>query len=147
VSSYTTASTATNSSQQQQQQENNYYYSNTITAMVPFQKQTSFKLRVPYSRNPHGSDAVHPDRMKMKKQRKQRTAAAATSGAIVGGVLFGPAWPLGVVVGGAAGAVAGKRIAKAGERRAQRKYEQESFQTTALSKSQQWSRDDGAVFA
>jgi hypothetical protein len=115
--------------------------------MVPFPKNKPFKLRVPSSRNAHGSDAVHPDKLKMKKNRKKKTAAAATSGAIIGGLCFGPAWPLGVVVGGAVGGVAGKQLAKVGERRAQRKYEQHSFQQTASLKSHQWCQADGAVFA
>jgi hypothetical protein len=83
-------------------------------SMISFQQYNKpFKLRVPRSRNAHGSDAVHPDKLKMKKN----TAVAATSGAIIGGVCFGPAWPLGVVVGGAVlGGMAGKPLAKVGER-------------------------------
>jgi hypothetical protein len=92
-------------------------------------------VRVPSSHNPTGSDAVHPRRKEMKQARKIKQATAATGGAIVGGVLFGPAWPIGVVAGGAVGAVAGKQISKAGERRAQRKWEKKSFQQYAASES------------
>jgi hypothetical protein len=117
-------------------------------SLIPFQQNNkSFKLHVPRSRNAHGSDAVHPDKFKMKTNRKKKTAVAATSGAIIGGVCFGPAWPLGVVVGGAFGGVVGKQLAKVGERRAQRKFEQNSFQQTASLKSHQWCQGDGAVFA
>ena len=45
------------------------------------------------------------------------------------GVALGP---LGVFVGGAVGGVAAKQVCKAGERRAQRKYEQRSFQNAAI---------------
>lgn len=92
-------------------------------------------ITVPRSHNPTGSDAVHPRRAEMKQARKVKTATAATGGAIVGGVIFGPAWPLGVVVGGAAGAVAGKQLSKVGERRAQRKWEKKNFQHYAASES------------
>jgi hypothetical protein len=109
-------------------------YPSTMT--VYDQKSNDKKMiQVPRSRNPTGSDAVHPRRSEMKQARKVKTATAATGGAIFGGVLFGPAWPLGVVVGGAAGAVAGKQISKAGERRAQRKWEKENFQHYASSQS------------
>ncbi|KAL3921032.1 MAG: hypothetical protein SGILL_002966 [Bacillariaceae sp.] len=92
-------------------------------------------VTVPRSHNPSGSDAVHPRRKEMKQARKIKQATAATGGAIVGGVLFGPAWPIGVVAGGAVGAVAGKQISKAGERRAQRKWEKQTFRQYAASES------------
>jgi hypothetical protein len=108
-------------------------YPSTMTVYEPSNENKI--IHVPRSHNPTGSDAVHPRRAEMKQARKVNTATAATGGAIVGGVLFGPAWPLGVVVGGAAGAVAGKQISKAGERRAQRKWEKKSFQHYATSES------------
>mmetsp|Transcript_20590 Transcript_20590/g.33130 ORF Transcript_20590/g.33130 Transcript_20590/m.33130 type:complete len:260 (+) Transcript_20590:46-825(+) len=107
-------------------------------------KKSRFRIRVPRSQNPHGSDDVHPKKKKMKKQRKQRTAAAAVGGSIVGGVVLGPA---GIFLGAAVGGVAAKQICKVGERRAQRRYEQESFQSTAFSKSNKWSQEGGASFA
>jgi hypothetical protein len=85
-------------------------------------------IHVPRSSNPFGADAVHPKKKSMKKQRKQRTAAGAVGGMVVGGLTLGPA---GVFFGAAAGAVATNKICKARERRAQRKYEQRNFQQAA----------------
>lgn len=110
-------------------------YPSTLTVYGEPSIDDSKLIHVPRSNNPTGSDAVHPRRTEMKQARKIKTATAATGGAIVGGVLFGPAWPLGAVVGGAAGAVAGKQISKAGERRAQRKWEKQNFQHYASSES------------
>ena len=103
--------------------------------MTVYQIPEDKLIPVPQSRNPSGSDAVHPNRKQMKQDRKGKIAVSATGGAIVGGILFGPAWPLGVVVGGAAGAVCSKQLCKAGERRAQRKYEQKNFQQFAVKQS------------
>ncbi|KAG7339110.1 hypothetical protein IV203_025839 [Nitzschia inconspicua] len=133
-----------NSAHQQQQQRKSNSYSNSMvphsssaypSTMTVYESTNEHMIPVPRSHNPSGSDAVHPRRAEMKQARKVKTAGAATGGAIVGGIIFGPAWPLGVVVGGAAGAVAGKQISKAGERRAQRKWEKKSFQQYAVSES------------
>jgi hypothetical protein len=119
--------------QNQNQNKSSPSSSYDTTAMTVFDR--SHNIVVPQSHNPSGSDAVHPNRYGMKQARKVKTATGATGGAIIGGVLFGPAWPLGMVVGGAAGGVAAKQISKAGERRAQRKYEKRNFQQYAASKS------------
>lgn len=103
-------------------------YSSTGEPLVDADKEESISLRVPRSANPCGSDAVHPQKQVMKKQRKQKTAAGAVSGMVVGGLTLGP---VGVFVGAAAGAVATNKICKARERRAQRKYEQSNFQHDA----------------
>lgn len=91
-------------------------------------KRSNKMIRVPHSHNPFGSDAIHPKKKTMKKQRKRNTAAGAVSGMVVGGLTMGPA---GVFVGAAAGAYATKKVCKARERRAQRKHEQDSFQRGA----------------
>lgn len=83
------------------------------------------------SSNPTGSDAVHPNRPVWKKTRGTKTLAGATGGAIVGGIMFGPAFPIGMVLGGATGGYAANKLSKNGERRAQRKWEQSSFQRGA----------------
>lgn len=70
---------------------------------------------------------VHPRKYQMKTERKLKTATSATAGAIIGGVLLGPAWPVGAVVGGAAGGYAGKVAARSGERKQQRKWDQQQF--------------------
>lgn len=85
-------------------------------------------MNIPSSHNPTGSDAVHPSRPQWKQTRGTKTAAGATTGAIIGGVAFGPAFPIGMVLGGAAGGYAANKISKTGERRAQRKWEQNNFQ-------------------
>jgi hypothetical protein len=88
-------------------------------------------LQVPRSSNPNGSDSIHPQKKGMKQVRKGKTAAGVAGGAVVGGVLFGPAFPVGMVLGGAVGGYATNKISKAGERRVQRKWEQQNFQRGA----------------
>jgi hypothetical protein len=100
-------------------------YLSTLEPLINGGKEESISLRGARSANPCGSDAVHPQKQVMKKQRKQKTAAGAVSGMVVGGLTLGP---VGVFVGAAAGAVATNKICKARERRAQRKYEQSNFQ-------------------
>jgi hypothetical protein len=83
----------------------------------------------PSDRNSVGTpDAVHPKRQKMKKQRKIKTAVAVGAGVVVGGIIIGP---VGLVVGGVIGGVAANKLSKAGERRAQRKFERENYQRAA----------------
>lgn len=86
---------------------------------------------IPASSNPTGSDAVHPNRLVWKQTRGSKTVAGAAGGAIVGGVMFGPAFPVGMVLGGAAGGYVTNKLSKCGERRAQRKWEQSNFQRIA----------------
>eukprot|EP00537_Pseudo-nitzschia_pungens_P006463 CAMPEP_0172358870 /NCGR_PEP_ID=MMETSP1060-20121228/3147_1 /TAXON_ID=37318 /ORGANISM="Pseudo-nitzschia pungens, Strain cf. cingulata" /LENGTH=387 /DNA_ID=CAMNT_0013080285 /DNA_START=370 /DNA_END=1533 /DNA_ORIENTATION=+ len=71
---------------------------------------------------PHPAE-IHPQRFQMKRERKAKTAVSATTGAIVGGLLTGPAWPLGAAAGAAVGGYTGKVKARAGERKAQRDWE------------------------
>ena len=77
------------------------------------------------------SDAIHPEKYLMKKARKQNTFAGAASGAIVGGLLTGPAFPIGMAVGAAAGGYASNKMHKIQERRRQRRHEQRNFQKAA----------------
>lgn len=70
---------------------------------------------------------VHPLKVDMKNERKAKMAGAATTGAIVGAVLTGPVWPVGAVAGAALGSGVAKVTARAGERRQQRKWEQQAF--------------------
>ena len=92
-------------------------------------------LHVPRSRNPTGSDSVHPHKKQMKEGRKVTTAAAATGGALVGAILTGPAFPVGALVGGTVSGYAANKLHKQGERRAQRKWEKQNFQQYASSQS------------
>ena len=80
--------------------------------------------RAPRSSSHRGIDAVHPQKLNMKKQRKHKTSVAALGGMVVGGLTLGP---LGIFVG-AASAVATNKVCKARERKAQRQYEQNSVQ-------------------
>lgn len=66
---------------------------------------------------------------RMKKQRKRRTAAAGAGGAIFGGIVGGPA---GAIFIGASAAVVTRKVCKVQQKKAQRKSEQESFQSAAL---------------
>jgi hypothetical protein len=74
------------------------------------------------------SDAIHPQKYSMKMSRRNKTAVGAVSGALVGTMVF-PV--VGTVVGGYVGGYTINKIHKSGERRAQRKWEQTSFQATA----------------
>lgn len=105
------------------------------------------RVVVPKSTNPTGSDAVVPTKYQMKNARKAKMGAGAVGGAVVGGILFGPAWPLGVVAGGAAGAYGSKQIAKATERRTQRKFEKKSVQHQASQSIVAQPDNDATAFA
>ena len=70
---------------------------------------------------------VHPRKYQMKTERKVKTATAATAGAIIGGLILAPVWPLGAMAGAAAGGYAGKVVARSGERKQQRKWEHKNF--------------------
>jgi uncharacterized protein YcfJ len=74
---------------------------------------------------------VHPKKYQMKDARKVKTAASATTGAVVGGLLFGPAWPVGAVAGAAVGGYAGKVISRKGERKQQVKHDIKNFNNYA----------------
>ena len=63
----------------------------------------------------------------MKEERKLKTAASATAGAVVGGLILLPVFPLGMMAGAAVGGVAGKVLARSGERKKQTKWEQQQF--------------------
>ena len=85
-------------------------------------------LQVPKSKNPTGSDAVHPHRLAWKADRGAKTTAGAVTGAIVGGICAGPLFPVGMYLGAAAGGYAVNKVSKHGERKAQRKWEKTTFQ-------------------
>jgi len=74
------------------------------------------------------TEAIHPHKYTMKKQRKRRTAGATVGGAVVGGIALGPA---GAFLGGAAGGLAANKLCKVGERHAQRNWERNNFQRGA----------------
>jgi len=90
---------------------------------------------------------VHPHKQVMKQDRKAKIAGAATTGAIVGGVLTGPVWPVGMVAGAAIGSYASKVTARAGERRQQRKWERDKFDEYANSKGTDWAQSESVTFA
>jgi uncharacterized protein YcfJ len=75
------------------------------------------------------TEAIHPNKYKMKQQRRGTTAIGIVSGAVIGTMVF-PV--LGTAVGGAAAGYACNKLSKRGERRAQRRWEQTSFQRQAL---------------
>jgi hypothetical protein len=75
------------------------------------------------------TEAIHPNKYKMKQQRRGATAIGIVSGAVIGTMVF-PV--LGTAVGGAAAGYACNKLSKRGERRAQRRWEQTSFQRQAF---------------
>jgi hypothetical protein len=74
------------------------------------------------------TDAIHPNKYKMKQQRRDATAICVVGGAVVGTIIL-PV--LGTAVGGAAAGYACNKLSKRGEQRLQRKWEQSSFQRQA----------------
>ena len=95
------------------------------------ERKTMTTMIVPKSKNPTGSDAIIPTRSTMKMERKLKTGVGAAAGVIVGGLLTGPLFPVGMVLGGAIGGVATKEISKAGERHKQRLFETHNFREYA----------------
>jgi hypothetical protein len=99
--------------------------------MVPHGSNTN-AIHVPNIKVDHKnrpvSEAIHPSKYQMRKQRKNKTAVGVASGVVVGTLFLGP---VGFVVGGAAGGYAANKISKRGERRAQRSHEQSTFQQAA----------------
>jgi len=91
-------------------------------------------------------EGVHPRKIEMKNDRKAKIAGCATTGAIVGAVLTGPAWPVGAVAGAAIGSYAGKVTSRAGERRQQRKWEQKTF-NEYISKGKAGVQSESVTFA
>uniref|UniRef100_A0A7S4EM85 Uncharacterized protein n=1 Tax=Pseudo-nitzschia australis TaxID=44445 RepID=A0A7S4EM85_9STRA len=118
---------------------------------VPKRDGTGFDLKLPVlanaaaaSSNGGGAntDDVHPGKQRMKKQRKRKTVAGTIGGMVVGGVALGP---VGVIAGAFWGGVATREISKKGEKRAQRKHEQDSFRLSAMRRGVHW-KQSGAVF-
>lgn len=85
----------------------------------------------PTSRNrPAGtSDAIHPMKKEMKQRRHVKMAAGGVGGALMGTLVLGP---VGTVLGIPIGVYTTNKLAKQGERRAQRKFEQHSVQEQAM---------------
>jgi hypothetical protein len=100
-------------------------------------------VTVPASANPIGSDAIHPQKFQMKARRQRRQVGGAVGGVIVGGLTLGPA---GALLGGVVGGVAANKVHKIGERRAQRKWEQNNYQK-GIEEKQQQQLSMGAAFA
>ena len=92
-------------------------YQQRFAAMVPSSSDNNCTLPA----------EVHPRKYQMKTERKVKTATAATAGAIIGGLILAPVWPLGAMAGAAAGGYAGKVVARSGERKQQRKWEHKNF--------------------
>lgn len=90
------------------------------------------------------SDGIHPEKYLMKKDRKLHSVAGGATGAFVGGLLTGPAFPVGVVIGAAAGGYASNKMHKMQERRRQRRHEQRNFQKAA--KQTAVARSDSVVY-
>lgn len=70
---------------------------------------------------------VHPNKYTMKAERKVKTAASASAGAVIGSVVLLPIWPIGAIVGAAVGGYAGKVVSRSGERKKQRKWDEKNL--------------------
>ena len=109
------------------------HFEEPSTALVvppPMQSATYHHHSVPLT------DAVHPHKYDMKKQRKRNTAAGTATGGVVGAIALGVPTagigiPIGAAMGAAVGGVAANKFSKAGEKRAQRKWEHAHFQDDA----------------
>ncbi|KAG7339108.1 hypothetical protein IV203_025837 [Nitzschia inconspicua] len=75
------------------------------------------------------TEAIHPEKYKMKQKRRGATAVGIVSGAVVGTMVF-PV--LGTAIGGAAAGYACNKFSKHVERKAQRQWEKNSYQRQAL---------------
>ena len=64
------------------------YNANVGAMVVTSPSSSNYLIKVPQSQHAHGSDAVHPEKKRMKKQRKQRTVAGVVGGMVVGGKAF-----------------------------------------------------------
>ena len=110
--------------------------STNLPRHLPAQEQSLTMVQYTPTMTPSSSitdgPVVHPRKKQMKQVRKVKTATGVVGGAVVGTVILGP---VGTVLGGAVGGVATNRICKAGERRAQRKFEQSNFQAAAASRA------------
>jgi hypothetical protein len=74
------------------------------------------------------TEAIHPDKYRMKQKRRDTTAVGIVGGAVVGTMVF-PV--IGTAIGGAAAGYACNKLSKHSERKAQRQWEQNSFQRQA----------------
>uniref|UniRef100_A0A7S2WK18 Glycine zipper domain-containing protein n=1 Tax=Eucampia antarctica TaxID=49252 RepID=A0A7S2WK18_9STRA len=92
--------------------------------IVPYKKDISLLKLNSVPAKPH----IHPKRKDLKKRRKIHTATGTIGGVILGGVTLGP---LGMVVGGVAGAATVHKVGKIREKKAQRKYEKFEVQKQA----------------
>merc|ERR1712107_395338 len=70
---------------------------------------------------------VHPRKYQMKTERKVKTAASASAGAVIGGLVLAPVWPIGAAAGAAAGGYAAKVASRSGERKKQSEWERKNF--------------------
>lgn len=127
---------------QKNNQNNNNRNSNAISSSSNSNYLTAQQQQlVAYSHNDYSITSsrndgplpaeVHPAKYQMKTERKVKTAAAATTGAIVGGLITGPAWPIGAAAGAAVGGYACKVTARAGERKQQRQWERRNVNSYA----------------
>jgi hypothetical protein len=106
------------------------YTTTTVTTYPP--PNTSSTGMIPHvgsSVNPYSAESVgilQAERMATKKRRKRRRAArttvAAVSGVVVGGITLGP---IGAIAGGIGAAAAARGACKLGERRKDRRVEQQ----------------------
>jgi hypothetical protein len=103
--------------------------SRALTTTTNTHPSSSRTLVVPQSRNPVGSDAVHPLKKEMKQKRHVKMAGGGVAGALVGTLVLGP---FGTVLGIPIGIYTANKLSKQGERRAQRKFEQHSVQEQAM---------------
>ena len=66
-------------------------------------------------------------RKKFHQTGAGKTAIGATSGAVIGGIIMAPIFPIGVAIGGAVGGIATNKVHSAGKKRQNRK-QLETFQ-------------------
>merc|ERR1711992_415797 len=101
---------------------------NSTTGQERFEQKLIDSLPEEESSSSYGLPAeVHPKKYQMKTERKVKTAASATAGMVVGGLILAPVFPIGMAAGAAVGGYTAKVISRSGERKQQRKWDQKNF--------------------
>jgi len=107
---------------------NNQLVSWNSTGQERFEQKLMDSLPEEESSSSYGLPAeVHPKKYQMKTERKVKTAASATAGMVVGGLILAPVFPIGMAAGAAVGGYTAKVISRSGERKQQRKWDQKNF--------------------
>ena len=94
--------------------------------MNPNQQSNTHVVSNNNTTNTNNNNNSQP-RKKFHQTGAGKTAIGATSGAVIGGIIMAPIFPIGVAIGGAVGGIATNKVHSAGKKRQNRK-QLETFQ-------------------